>query len=67
VNVLTLVGPKTADEVAAHLAINRLAVRPRLSELRAAGLVYATDQRRPNDSGKRAIVWAARGVQEGEV
>jgi predicted ArsR family transcriptional regulator len=55
--VLTLVGPKTADEVAEALDVTRMAVRPRLSELRLQGLIRDSGQRRVNASGKPAIVW----------
>jgi hypothetical protein len=36
-----------------------LSVRPRLSQLRAAGKIVATDQRRRNESGMTATVWKA--------
>ena len=49
----------TADEVAELLGATPLAVRPRISELRAQGLAEATAKRRCNASGKRAVVWVA--------
>lgn len=48
----------TADEAAKMLKIDRLSIRPRFSELKKQGLVRDTGQRHPNDSGKKAIVWA---------
>lgn len=52
---------RTADEVARELGESELAVRPRLSELKAKGLIEATEERRRNGSGKMAVVW--RGVK----
>ena len=47
----------TADEIAVEIGEDRLAVRPRLTELQALGLVKDSGDRRKNDSGRRAIVW----------
>jgi predicted transcriptional regulator len=52
-------GPKTADEVAAALNESVLAIRPRISELSAAGRVRKTGDRRTNVSGMTAHVWMA--------
>lgn len=52
-------GPATADEVAESLHIDRLSVRPRLTELKLMGKVRDTGTRRPNASGKMAICWDA--------
>lgn len=46
----------TADEVAGRLRLSVLAVRPRVSELRKAGLVIDTGRRRANRSGRSAMV-----------
>lgn len=51
----------TADEVAARLSRSILSIRPRISELRAKGLVENTGARRVNASGKAAAVWKATG------
>lgn len=51
----------TADEVAVALNRSVLSIRPRISELRAAGLVSDTGIRRRNVSGHSAAVWAAVG------
>lgn len=50
-------GPGTADEVATRLERSALAIRPRISELRAAGLIEDTGHRRKNKSGMSAGVW----------
>lgn len=58
----------TADECAAALGETAFAVRPRLSELRAMGLIEPTDQRRKNKSGCSARVWrAVRNVVQHEL
>lgn len=49
----------TADEVAKLLGESVLTVRPRVSELRAAGLIEQTPNRKLNDSGMSAAVWRA--------
>lgn len=48
----------TADQLATVLEEHPLAIRPRVSELHAMGLVRDTGVRRLNDSGKSAAVWA---------
>lgn len=57
--LLLVAGPHTADEVAELIGESVLAIRPRMSELRAFGKVSDTGHRRPNQSGKSAIVWKA--------
>jgi predicted ArsR family transcriptional regulator len=52
-------GPGTADEIATRLERSALAIRPRISELRAAGLIEDTGHRRKNKSGMSAGVWRA--------
>ncbi len=49
----------TADELAAALAMDRWSIQPRTSELRRKGLIRDSGQRRPNATGKQAIVWTA--------
>lgn len=46
----------TADEVASRLGLSVLAVRPRVSELKADGKIVPTGERRPNSSGLLAKV-----------
>lgn len=47
----------TADELAEKLDIDRYSIQPRTSELRRKGLIRDSGQRRPNATGKLAIVW----------
>lgn len=49
-------GPSTADEVARHLGLSILTVRPRITELKNAGRLVDTMKRRKNDSGTNAAV-----------
>jgi len=50
----------TADELAAQLHFDRWSIQPRTSELKRKGLIRDSGQRRPNSTGKQAIVWIAR-------
>lgn len=50
-------GPLTADECAERLHMDRLSIRPRCTELRELGKLRDTGLRRPNASGRGAIVW----------
>lgn len=47
----------TADEVAGHLHLSVLSIRPRVSELRALGNIADSQARRKNESGSPATVW----------
>jgi len=49
----------TADELAARLEMDRWSIQPRTSELKHKGLIRDSGQRRPNATGKLAIVWTA--------
>lgn len=49
----------TADELAAQLEMDRWSIQPRTSELRRKGLIRDSRQRRPNLTGKLAIVWVS--------
>lgn len=50
----------TADEAAAVVGRSVLSIRPRLSELRAKGLIEDSGLRRVNEpSNKKATVWQA--------
>ena len=53
----------TADELAAHLNLDRWSIQPRTTELRRKGLVVDSGMRRPNCTGKSAIVWVAPEFQ----
>ena len=50
-------GPMTADQVAEAIGKDRLAVRPRITELKRSGSIEKTGERRENVSGKAADVW----------
>ena len=50
-------GPMTTDETANVLGVDRLAIRPRFSELKDMLLVRDSGERRKNKSNKNAIVW----------
>jgi DNA-binding MarR family transcriptional regulator len=50
----------TADELADRLKMDRYSIQPRTSELKQKGLIRDSGQRRPNCSGKLAIVWVAK-------
>lgn len=54
----------TADETCDVLRLDRWTVQPRTSELRAKLKIRDSGQRRPNRSGKRAIVWVSANVAE---
>lgn len=58
-DVLTVLkrGNFTADEIADRMGKSILAVRPRVTELNAAGDIEDTGLRRLNSSGVRATVW----------
>jgi hypothetical protein len=47
----------TADELATKLKLDRWSVQPRTSELKLKGLILDSGRRRPNVTGKKAIVW----------
>jgi hypothetical protein len=53
-----------ADEIAARLNQSILTVRPRCSELLAAGLIEQTPGRRRNASGMSAAIWRATPFQK---
>ena len=50
----------TADELAARLDMDRWSIQPRTTELKRKGLIRDSGQRRPNSTGKQAIVWIAK-------
>lgn len=49
----------TADELAERLDMNRWSIQPRTSELKRKGLIRDSGKRRPNATGKMAIVWVS--------
>jgi DNA-binding MarR family transcriptional regulator len=50
----------TADELAERLDMDRYSIQPRTSELKRKGLIRDSGWRRPNSTGKQAIVWIAK-------
>ena len=60
---LTQSGGATADEVAAHVGVSVLAMRPRITELKQQGVIVDSGLRRLNRSGRRAAVLAPRKKQ----
>lgn len=58
-------GPMTSDECANELGIDRLAIRPRFTELSHASVIIDSGQRRRNTSGKAAIVWRLKTERDG--
>ena len=50
----------TANELAARLEMDRYSIQPRTSELKHKGLIRDSGLRRPNATGKQAIVWIAK-------
>jgi hypothetical protein len=53
-------GNFTADECAARMGESILSVRPRFTELKKLGLIRDTGDRRSNESGQTAKVWAIK-------
>ena len=51
--------PMTADECAELMGASVLTIRPRISELNKLGKIIDTGIRRPNKSGRNAVVWKA--------
>jgi hypothetical protein len=48
---------QTADEIAESVGESILTIRPRVTELKAKQKVFDSGKRRPNLSGRNAIVW----------
>jgi len=54
---LQIFGPSTCEEVADKICMPLLRVRPRMSDLRNAGIVEDSGLRRKNQTGKNVVVW----------
>ena len=54
-------GGFTADEIAERLGESILTIRPRVTELNKLCKIKDTGVRRPNSSGRNAIVWCHAG------
>ena len=52
--------PMSADQCATYLDEDRLAIRPRFSEMLARNEIVDTGERVMNDSNRRAIVWGLK-------
>jgi predicted ArsR family transcriptional regulator len=50
-------GPRSADQVASMINESILSIRPRMTELVAAGKIVDSGDRRKNASGRNAKVW----------
>lgn len=50
----------TGDEIGERTGVNRYTVRARTAELRKAGVIGDSGQRRVNCTGRRAIVWVLK-------
>lgn len=55
--MLTVFPDATPDEAAQFLKLDKLAVRPRFSELALEGKIEDSGQRRKNASGRNAAAW----------
>jgi predicted ArsR family transcriptional regulator len=53
-------GNFTADEIALRLGLSILAARPRCAELVKRGFLEDSGERRKNNSGRSATVWAIK-------
>ena len=49
--------PLAAEQIAAYIQVNSVAVNRRLAELERAGLIERTDLRHKNASGRWAMKW----------
>lgn len=56
-SVIAELQPISADGVAARMRLSVLSVRPRVSELAAAGRIMRADGRAKNESGQSAAMW----------
>lgn len=50
--------PRTADEIAAALSLERNTARARCTDLRNAGWIFDTGERGETEAGRPATVWA---------
>lgn len=57
INLLSGGDELTADEAGRLIQCGPFSARPRFTELRKAGLIEDTGERRPNGSGRMAVVW----------
>ena len=57
--------PQTCEEVEKGLGLRRSTASARITELRLKGKIEDTGERRPTESGRKAIVWRAKNLQAG--
>ena len=50
---------RSSDQIAYAIGLSPYSVRPRVSELQAAGKVERTDDRAKNDGGRSVVLWRA--------
>jgi predicted ArsR family transcriptional regulator len=50
---------RSSDQIAHAIGLSPYSVRPRVSELQAAGKVERTDDRAKNDGGRSVVLWRA--------
>jgi len=50
---------RSSDQIGATIGLSPYSVRPRVSELQAAGKVERTDDRTKNDGGRTVTLWRA--------
>jgi predicted ArsR family transcriptional regulator len=48
-----------SEQIAGQVGLTRYAVRPRVSELFASGLVERSDERTKNDAARSVVLWRA--------
>jgi predicted ArsR family transcriptional regulator len=50
---------RSSDQIAKAIGLSPYSVRPRVSELQAAGKIERTDDRTKNDGGRFVVLWRA--------
>jgi predicted ArsR family transcriptional regulator len=50
---------RSSDQIANMIGLSPYSVRPRVSELQAAGKIERTDDRAKNDAGRSVVLWRA--------
>lgn len=53
-------GPQTCEQVEIGLSLRRSTASARITELRLKGKIEDTGERRPTESGRKAIVWRVK-------
>lgn len=50
---------RSSDQIASAIGLSPYSVRPRVSELQAAGKIERTDDRAKNEGGRSVVLWRA--------